>query len=104
VLFVIYEQDASGSATLREAHLRVHRDYLEQRGDIIAFAAGLVGENDASRVASCLIVDLADRSAAERFASDDPYHRVGVYGDARINAVVKGRWNEFPLGMRANVL
>lgn len=103
MLFVIYEQDASGSA-LREAHLRAHRDYLEQHGDIIAFAAGLVGENDASRVASCLIVDLADRSAAERFASEDSYHRVGVYGDARINAVIKGRWNELPLGMRANVL
>ncbi len=59
--------------SLRPLHLR-HLDSV--RGDIVTAGPKL---KNGKLVGSALIIDFADRAAAEDFAATDPYNKGGVF-------------------------
>lgn len=65
----------------REAHLAYVRERLDQvklAGPLLDDAGGMAG--------SLLILDVADRAAAEAFNAADPYTLAGLWGSVDIRA------------------
>ena len=82
--FVFHCTDKPDSAALRAANRPAHLAHLERHADAILAGGPLLGEDGTSAVGSLLILDFPDRAAAERFAADDPYARVGLFAAVTI--------------------
>ena len=66
-----------GSAAAREAHRADHIAYRKGLGADMALAGPLLDEDD-KPVGSVVIVQAADRAAADEIANADPYVAAGV--------------------------
>jgi hypothetical protein len=78
MLFAIRCLDKPDSHELRAETRPAHLDYLSTFADAVHIAGPLLDE--AGRpMGSLLVLDLADRPAAERFAAEDPYTRAGLF-------------------------
>ncbi len=78
MLFVLVCTDKPGSLELRLATRGAHIAYLETYADKIVHAGPLL-DTDTRPCGSLLVIDVADRAAAEGFAAADPYHRAGLF-------------------------
>lgn len=84
--FVFYCKDKPGHEQVRTANRLAHLDYLETHRDRLLCAGPLLGEIEGSRmIGSLLILDLADRKAAEEFAANDPYTKAGLFESVAIH-------------------
>lgn len=82
--FVISCSDKPGHSHVREETRPAHLAYLA-RYETALFAAGpTYAEDGVTMIGSLLILDLADREAAEAFARDDPYARAGLFDRVEI--------------------
>lgn len=88
MLFVIRCIDKKGHLGVRQENRPAHVDYLKGFGDTL-FAAGPLLDGDEQMCGSVVILALPDRSAAERFVSDDPYAQAGLFEQVTID-----RWNK----------
>jgi uncharacterized protein YciI len=85
--FVFYCKDKPGHEQVRTANRLAHLDYLETHRDRLLCAGPLLGEGEGSRmIGSLLILDLADRKAAEEFAANDPYTKAGLFESVAIHS------------------
>lgn len=82
--FVIHCTDRPGSAALRTANRPDHLAHLERHAAAILAAGPLLGADGASPVGSLLIMEFADRAAAEAFAAADPYAKAGLFAAVTI--------------------
>lgn len=78
MLFVLICADKPQSLDVRLASRPQHLAYLETYQDRI-IQAGPMLDPDGRPCGSLLIVDVADRAAAEGFAEADPYNRAGLF-------------------------
>jgi uncharacterized protein YciI len=78
MLFVITAFDRPGALELRMKVRPAHLAYLEGRITQIRVGGPLLNEND-QPIGSLLIIEAADRAAAEGFAGGDPYATEGVF-------------------------
>ena len=78
MLFVITAFDRPGALELRMKVRPAHLEYLESRATQIRVGGPLLSEND-QPIGSLLIIEAADRAAAEGFAAGDPYGKEGVF-------------------------
>jgi uncharacterized protein len=78
VRFVIAGFDRPGALELRQKVRPAHLGYLESQAAQIRPGGPFLDEDDPP-VGSVLIVEAADRPAAEAFAADDPYHDERVF-------------------------
>ncbi|MFQ5618395.1 MAG: YciI family protein [Rhodospirillales bacterium] len=86
MIFVITCVDKPGHGPVRKENRTAHLAYLRDAGDTL-FAAGPTLSDDASTVTgSVIMVDVADKQAAEAFAANDPYARAGVFESVTIKA------------------
>ena len=83
MLFVIYAKDKPGDA--RMTHRAAHLDYLKTQGAMVKTAGPLLGPDGQTMIGSMLVVEAADRAAAERFAAGDPFARNGVFASVEIH-------------------
>jgi uncharacterized protein YciI len=83
VLFVITAFDRPGALELRLKVRPAHLSYLEDRATQVRIGAPLLNEND-QPMGSLLIIEAADRAAAEAFAAGDPYRQEGVFEKVEI--------------------
>jgi uncharacterized protein YciI len=83
MLFVLTAFDRPGALELRMKVRPAHLAYLEDRITQIRVGGPLLNEND-QPIGSLLIIEAADRAAAEGFASGDPYAREGVFEKVEI--------------------
>lgn len=65
----------------REAHLAYVRERIEQ-----VKLAGPLLDDEGGMAGSLLILDVADRAAAEAFNAADPYTLAGLWGSVEIRA------------------
>lgn len=65
----------------REAHLAYVREWLDQ-----VKLAGPLLDDEGRMAGSLLILDVADRAAAEAFNAADPYTLAGLWGSVEIRA------------------
>ena len=84
MLFAFYLVDRPDSAGVRQSVLAEHRAYLARHGDRIAFAGPLLDDAHEAMVGSLLVLDFADRGAAEAWLRDEPFTRAGVYAESRV--------------------
>ncbi len=78
--------DKPGHLDLRKANREAHVAYLRETG---AETAGPFLDAAGDMCGSLVVVDLADRAAAEAWAENDPYAQAGLFADVRIEA-----WNK----------
>ncbi len=78
MLFALICTDRPGALDTRLAHRPAHLAYLESRRAELVEAGALLGA-DGQPLGSLLLIDVADRGAAEAFAEADPYAGAGVF-------------------------
>ena len=82
-LFVIFCKDKPGAKDTRLATRPVHLDYLNGSG--LVKAAGPLLSEAGDPVGSLLIVEAADKAAAQALADNDPYTAAGVFQSVEIH-------------------
>jgi len=83
MLFTIACTDKPGSLELRLATRPAHLDYLRaQQTNIVLGGAMLDAAGNAC--GSLLVIEAADRAAAEAFAAGDPYAKAGLFESVAI--------------------
>jgi uncharacterized protein YciI len=83
MLFAITAFDRPGALDLRMKVRPAHLEYLESRATQIRLAGPLLDQDD-QPMGSLLIIEAADRAAAEAFAAGDPYGKEGVFEKVEI--------------------
>jgi hypothetical protein len=83
--FAIACKDKPDALPLRQANRSAHLAYLEAAGDTLCLAGPLLDEEGQPQ-GSLLVIDVADRPAAEAFAAGDPYAVAGVFAEVTITA------------------
>jgi uncharacterized protein YciI len=85
MLFAVIRHDKPGSFALRQSERPRHLVYLERVTRCIASGGALLDDNGQQN-GSILIIDVADRAAAEEFAATDPYVAAGLFASTQITA------------------
>ncbi len=85
--FVFYCKDKPGSEEVRKANRMAHLNYLEAHKQSVTAAGPLLAEavDGSPMIGSLLILDVADRAAAEAFAAGDPYAAAGLFESVTIH-------------------
>ncbi|AQU86979.1 hypothetical protein B0W47_05215 [Komagataeibacter nataicola] len=78
MLFAIICTDKPGSLETRKATRERHLAYLEQHRPHLVHGGPLLDAENRP-CGSLLVADMADRAAAEGFAAEDPYAKVGLF-------------------------
>lgn len=84
MFFVIHAIDKPGSAELRTRTRAAHLDYLTAAGEKVVAAGPTLAEDGVGMTGSVLIIEAADRAAAEEFARNDPYAKAGLFQSTTI--------------------
>jgi uncharacterized protein len=86
MLYALHLIDRADAGALRAQVRPAHKAYLARVADRIAFAGPLVDEDGETMAGSLLVIDFADRAAAEAWLRDEPFTRAGVYATASVRA------------------
>ncbi len=84
MLFIIDCRDKPGHEKVRLGTREAHLAYLERFHDHLVAAGPTQTDDGEHMTGSVLIMEFADRPAAERFAAEDPYHRAGLFDTVTI--------------------
>ena len=82
--FVIYCLDKPGSAQIRATNRPAHVEYLKQFSGQHVCTGPLLSDDGQGMVGSLLVMEFADKKAAEDFAANDPYARAGLFHSVTI--------------------
>lgn len=86
--YVLHCLDKPQSLEVRKANRDQHLAHLETVRDQILVAGPLLDE-EGGMIGSLLIIDFADRAAAEAFAAADPYAQAGLFQSVSITGYRK---------------
>lgn len=87
--FVLYCVDKAGHGHLRTENRPAHVDYLKSNLDRLMLAGPMTSDDGTTMLGSVLIIEAADRAAAEAFAAGDPYAKAGLFESVTIKAFKK---------------
>ena len=93
MLYIIYQEDRQDGAAIRAAVRDEHFAYLDRHEDILVLGGALLAEDGATRTGSVLIVNVADRAAAEAFSENEPFRKAGLFSSVKISRMRRGQWN-----------
>ncbi len=93
MLYIIYQEDAEGSAAIRAQHKAAHFAYLEEHRDILVLGGALLADVDDARIGSVLILNVPNRAAAEAFSANEPLRCAGTFRSVKITRMRRGQWN-----------
>lgn len=88
MLYAIQCIDKPGHGHVRAETRPVHLDYLRAAGDAV-FCAGPLQDEAGAAIGSLLVIDFADRAAAEAFAENDPYAKAGLFSTVTVTRWMK---------------
>ena len=83
MLFALLCTDKPNSLDLRMQVRPEHLTYLESLGSALK-AAGPFTSDEGSPIGSLVIIEAADRAAAEVMAANDPYAKAGLFAAVEI--------------------
>jgi uncharacterized protein YciI len=83
MLFTVIRHDKPNSVGLRQSERPKHLIYLERVTPCITSGGALL-DDEGQQIGSILIIDVADRAAAEEFAATDPYVEAGLFASTYI--------------------
>lgn len=84
MLFAIQCIDKPNSLDLRMANRPAHLDYLNAHLAQVVAAGPLLDDAGEKPVGSLLVMEFADKDAAEGFAAGDPYAKAGLFQSVSI--------------------
>ena len=87
--FVLYCVDKADHAQVRADNRPAHLDYLNRHLERLVLAGPLLGDDGTTVLGSLLVIDAADRAAAEAFAAGDPYAKAGLFESVTVKAFKK---------------
>lgn len=80
-LFALICTDKADHEPLRKANRDAHLAYLNETG-CVQFAGPFL--DDGTMTGSLVVIEVADRAAAENWAAGDPYALAGLFAKVRI--------------------
>lgn len=86
MLFVIFCIDRPGAAEARRNAIQAHVDYVARAEVSVVMSGPLVTDDGTAPVGSLLIVEAADRAAAEAFHRNDPLYKAGIWETTELRA------------------
>lgn len=88
--FVIVGRDRPGAEDLRLKTRSTHRDYIHGTHEnvTLTLAGPLLGVDGHTMTGSLLVVQAENLEAAEQFSQGDPYRKVGLFEQIKIDT-----WN-----------
>ncbi|SHM99390.1 YciI-like protein [Roseibium suaedae] len=87
MLFAFLCTDKPGALQVRLDNRPAHIEFLKGLGDSLK-AAGPFLDDDGNMAGSLVIVEAADKAAAQAIADQDPYAKAGLFASVEIRA-----WN-----------
>lgn len=84
MLFAIYCRDKKDHSQIRLDSRPAHVEYLKQFAGQHVCTGPLLAEDGQGMIGSLLVMEFADRAAAEDFAKNDPYARAGLFDSVAI--------------------
>ncbi|MGD1880676.1 MAG: YciI family protein [Kiloniellaceae bacterium] len=87
--FVLTCVDKTDHGHLRTENRPAHLDYLKSNLDKIVLAGPTTTEDGQAMTGSVLVIAVADRAAAEAFATGDPYAKAGLFESVTIKPFKK---------------
>ena len=81
--------DKAGHSQVRADNRPAHLDYLKANLDRLTIAGPLLADDGVTVQGSLLVIEAADRAAAEAFAAGDPYAKAGLFESVTIKAFKK---------------
>lgn len=82
--FAIMTTDKPGALQTRLDNRDAHLAYIAETG--VVEMAGPVLDSDENMCGSLIILEVSDMTAAQDWASNDPYAKAGLFSDVRIQA------------------
>jgi len=93
VLYIIYQEDAPGSAEIRARVKQSHFDYLDKHKDILVLGGAMLGDDGVERIGSVLILNVPNKEAALKFSENEPLRMAGTFSSVKITRMRRGQWN-----------
>jgi uncharacterized protein len=84
MLFAIYCRDKANHQQTRLDNRPAHVEYLKKFSGQHAITGPLLTDDGQGMVGSLLVMEFADRAAAEDFAKNDPYAKAGLFESVAI--------------------
>ncbi|MBL8555040.1 MAG: YciI family protein [Phenylobacterium sp.] len=84
--FVLYCVDKPNALDLRLANREAHLAYVRSKADVVKLG-GPMTDDAGDMAGSLLILDVADRAAAEAFTAADPYSLAGLFERVEIRPI-----------------
>jgi len=81
--------DKAGHGQVRADNRPAHLDYLKANLDRLMLAGPLLADDGVTVQGSLLVIEAADRAAAQAFAAGDPYAKAGLFESVTIKAFKK---------------
>jgi uncharacterized protein YciI len=92
MLWIIYQVDRSDGAAIRAATKDAHLAYLEEHSSVLVLGGALLADDGVGRLGSCLLINVPDRAAAERFSENEPFRKAGLFESVVIRRMRRGQW------------
>lgn len=86
--FYVHAQDKPGVADQLMEFSEEHWSYMDRFDDRLILRGPTLSDDGEEHTGSVHVVDLADRAAAERFATEEPFWRAGLYQEFTADPVV----------------
>ncbi|MBK1634854.1 YciI family protein [Rhodovulum adriaticum] len=83
-LYALICRDKPGHLDTRTANRQAHLDYVAETG--VVTLAGPFLDDAGAMCGSLVVIDVADKAAAEGWAANDPYAKAGLFEDVTIQA------------------
>jgi uncharacterized protein YciI len=93
MLWVIFQIDKPDGVAIRAATKDAHLAYLDAHAAILVLGGALLADAGPTRLGSCLIINVPDRAAADRFPENEPFRKAGLFESVTICRMRRGQWN-----------
>lgn len=88
MLFAFMLIDKPGAGELRQQMRPLHKAYLAEVQDRIAFAGPLVADDGTTMMGSLLVIEFPDRQSAHAWLAQEPFMKAGVFASICMQAFV----------------
>ena len=86
MLFAIHMIDRPNSAELRSSVSDDHKAFVGQHLDAMFVGGPLLADDGTTAIGSLIVMDFADRDAAQMFIDQEPYNKAGLFESVTIRA------------------
>ncbi len=95
MLYMVYGVDKPGSEgrEIRAAARPAHFEYLQQHADKVVLGGATLADDNETRTGSVLIINVADRKAADEFLLNEPFRKAGLFATVTVTRMRRGQWN-----------